>query len=114
MAPAEYEGSIPGLERLPAAASTPDGKKVTLTRDDWLHVRFRHPEVGNNPAALLQAVSHPDEIHQDRRGGHPALERIDQRHFLVVIYEFAGGRGGVIWAGFIINEKRKKRRDRKP
>ncbi len=58
---AEHEGRRPGLERLPAAASTPDGKKVTLTRDDWLHVRFRHPEVGNNPAALLQAVSHPDE-----------------------------------------------------
>lgn len=102
------------MERLPAAVSTPDGKKVILTRDDWLHVRFRHPEVGNNPASLLQAVSHPDETHQDRRGGHHALKRIDQRHFLVVIYELAEGRGGLIRTAFIINEKRKKRRYRAP
>src|SRR5436309_13560097 len=100
-----YEGRRPGLESLLAAASTPDGKKVTLTRNDWLHARFRHPGVGNNPAALLQAVSHPDEIHQDRRGGHHALKRIDQRHFLVVIYEFAEGRGGLIRTGFMSTER---------
>src|SRR6059036_2698746 len=34
-------------------------------------------------------------IHQNRRGGHHALKRIDQRHFLGVIYEFAEGRGGL-------------------
>jgi len=53
-------------------------------------------------------------IHQNRRGGHHALKRIDQRHFLVVIYEFAEGRGGLIRTAFIINEKRKKRRYRTP
>ena len=102
------------MERLPADALTPDGKKVTLTRDDWLHVIFRHPEVGTDPAALLGAVSHPDETHLDRRGGYHALKRIDQRHFLVVIYELEMGRGGLIRTAFIINEKRKKRRYRTP
>jgi hypothetical protein len=100
------------VEGLPADATTPEGKKVTLTRDDWLHVRFRHPEVGTNPTALLRVVSHPDETHRDRRGGYHALKRIDQRHFLVVIYELTEGREGLIRTAFIIDEKRKNRRYR--
>ena len=40
------------------------------------------------------------------------MKRIDQRHFLVVIYELAEGRRGLIRTAFIINEKRKKRRYR--
>jgi len=98
------------LQGLPADATTPDGKKVTLTRDDWLHVRFRHPEVGTNPAIMLLAVSDPDELHPDRSGGFHALKRIDKNHFLVVICEFAQGSGGLIRTAFMINEKRKKRR----
>jgi hypothetical protein len=85
-----------------------------LTRDDWLHVRFRHPEVGTDPAVLLGAVSSPDETHQDKRGGHHALKRIDRKHFLVVIYEPADERGGLIRTAFMIDEKRKDRRYREP
>lgn len=77
-----------------------------------MHVRFRHPEVGTDPTVLLQAVSYPEETHRDVRGGYHALKCIDQRHFLVVVYEFAEGRGGLIRTAFIINEKRKNRRYR--
>lgn len=102
------------MQGLPADATTPDGKKVTLKRDDWLHVRFRHPEVGTDPGFLLQTISTPDELHQDQRGGFHALKRIDRNHFLVVIYEFEEEGGGLIRTAFIINEKRKNRRYREP
>jgi hypothetical protein len=99
------------LERLPAEATSPDGTKVVLTLDDWLHVRFRHPEVGTDPAVLLGAVSDPDEVHSDERGGIHALKRLDQDHFLVVIYESTDeASGGLIRTAFMINEGRKNRR----
>ena len=98
------------MEGLPADVTTPGGKIVTLTPDDWLHVRFRHPEVGPDPEPLLNAVANPDEIYEDARGGNHALKRIDEGHFLVVIYELTSSDRGLIRTAFIINEKRKKRR----
>ncbi len=98
------------MQGFPIDATTPSGKRITLTRDDWLHVRFRHPEVGTNPTRLLEAISRPDELFQDQRGGLHALKRVDRNHSLVVIYEFVGEDRGLIRTAFIINEKRKKRR----
>lgn len=101
------------MEQLPADALTPEGRRVTLTRDDWLHISFRHPEVGLDPAAILRAVSSPDETHRGGRGEYHALKRIDASHFVVVIYELGEG-GGLIRTAFIINEKRKERRYKEP
>jgi hypothetical protein len=99
------------LERLPAETTAPDGTKVVLTLDDWLHVQFRHPEVGTDPAVLLGAVSDPDEVHADERGGLHALKRVDQDHFLVVIYQSTDEAGRcLIRTAFLINERRKNRR----
>ena len=97
------------MEQLPADATTPEGRRVTLTRDDWLHISFRHPEVGPDPARVLLAVSDPDEIYLGGRSEHHALKRIDAGHFMVVIYELEE-HGGFIRTAFIMNEKRKKRR----
>ena len=102
------------MDGLPADTTTPDGEIVTLTPDDWLHVRFRHPEVGVDPALLLATVSDPGEIHQDPRGGKHALRRLDRGHFLVVIYELTRSDRGLIRTAFIINEKRKRRRYKTP
>ncbi|MEM3769248.1 MAG: hypothetical protein QXE37_04355 [Nitrososphaerales archaeon] len=70
----------------PLTTTTHDGKRITLTIDDWLHIKFRHPEVGEDANKLLQIVSNPDKLYKDERGIH-ALKRIDGEHFLVVIYE---------------------------
>ena len=102
------------MEGLPAVATTSDGKKITLARADWLHVQFRHPEVGTDPAVLVHAVSEPDELHPDERGGFHALKRIDRNHFLVVIYEIEGEDRGLIRTAFVINQKRKNRRYKAP
>ncbi len=75
-----------------------------------LHVQFRHPEVGRDPGILMQAVSNPDELHTDERGGFHALKRIDPSHFLVVIYKVAEADRGLIKTAFIINQKRKNKR----
>jgi hypothetical protein len=103
------------LERFPAVTTTEDGTKVTLTHGVWLHVQFRHPEVGTNPTPLLAAVSKPDEVLMDERGGVHALKRVDQDHFLVVIYQQSSDEvgGGLIRTAFLINERRKNRRYRR-
>ena len=101
------------MEGNPAVTTTPEGKKITLTRDDWLHVQFRHPEVGTDPSMLLDAVSRPDELHVDESSGFHALKRVDRTHFLVVIYKLEGADRGLIKTAFINNEKRKNRRYRK-
>jgi hypothetical protein len=77
--------------------------------DDWLHIRFRHPEVGEDSNALLQVVAKPAELYKDRRGGIHTLKRIDEEHFLVVIYELKD-REGYIRTVYLINDKRKRRR----
>jgi len=73
---------------------------VVLTLDDWLHVQFRHPEVGTDPAVLLGAVSDPDEVHADGRGELQALRRVDQDHFLVVVYQSIDEAGGSVELSF--------------
>ncbi|MCP8313494.1 MAG: hypothetical protein H3Z53_03865 [archaeon] len=95
----------------PLTITTPDGKKITLTIDDWLHIRFRHPEVGEDPNALLQIVAKPEELYKNKRGGIHALKRIDEEHFFVVIYELED-REGYIRTAYLINDKRKRRRYR--
>jgi len=99
------------LERLPAVTTAADGTKVTLTHDDWLHIQFRHPEVGSNPESLLAAVSKPDDVFTEERRGVHALKRVDKNHFLVVIYQTKNeADGGLIRTAFLINERRKNRR----
>jgi len=64
-----------------------DGRRVLLLTEDWLHIKVRHPEVGSEAELLASALSHPDEAYSNSRGGVHALKRLDEAHFLVVIYE---------------------------
>jgi hypothetical protein len=64
-----------------------DGRRVALLDEDWLHIRFRHPEVGPGTELLSTALAQPDEAYRNGRGGVHALKRINEQHFLVVIYE---------------------------
>lgn len=70
-------------------------------------------EEDSGHAAILRAVSSPDETHRGGRGEYHALKRIDASHFVVVIYELGEG-GGLIRTAFIINGKRKERRYKEP
>lgn len=49
-----------------ATVVDPDGTSVDLTSERWAHICRRHPEISHLQAAVLQAVSGPDEI---RHGG---------------------------------------------
>jgi hypothetical protein len=88
-----------------------DGREVFLHDDDWFHIRFRHPEVGHEPQLLLRAVIQPDEAYKNGRGGVHALARIDEGHFLVVIYEPTNNEG-TIRTAYLTNIGRKERRYR--
>jgi hypothetical protein len=70
-----------------------DGMRVVLVHEDWLHIRFRHPEVGPETVLLSKALTQPDEVYRNGRGAIHALRRLDERHFLVVIYERADDEG---------------------
>ena len=83
----------------------------SLTDDYWQHIRFRHPEIQDDPTSLMSAVEKPDETYHDNRGGVHVLKRLDRSHFIVVIYEFENDIG-FIRTAYITSDKRKLRRYR--
>ncbi len=88
-----------------------DGRNVVLLDEDWLHIRFRHPEVGFGPEVLSTALTQPDEAYRNGRGAIHALKRIDEEHFLVVIYEPTDNEG-LVRTAYLTNINRKDRRYR--
>lgn len=88
-----------------------DGRRVTLLLDDWLHIQVRHPELGSETEPLFRALTQPDEAYRDSRGGVHVLTRVDEGHFLVVIYEPTNNEGFVRTA-YLTSVGRKNRRYR--
>jgi len=88
-----------------------DGRRVLLFERDWLHIRFRHPEVGSNLGLLSTTLAEPDEAHRNGRGAVHALRSLDKAHFLVVIYEPTNSEG-VVRTAYLTSERRKDRRYR--
>jgi len=88
-----------------------DGRQVALLEDDWLHIRFRHPEVGFTTEPLSEALTQPDEAYRNGRGGIHVLKRVDGEHFLVVIYEPADNEG-LVRTAYLTSVQRKARRYR--
>ena len=88
-----------------------DGRQVVLLDDEWLHIRFRHPEVGSSTNILSTALIQPDEAYRDGRGGVHALKRIDEEYFLVVIYQPTDNQG-IVRTAYLTSVQRKDRRYR--
>ena len=97
------------MVEFPLRSKAFNGRTVYLEEEDWLHIRFRHPEVGDLPSMLMKAVENPSEAYRDARGGIHVLLRLDQKHFLVVIYEYEQGEG-YIRTAYLTDPKRKARR----
>ena len=72
---------------MPDSTRSPDGRTVILTDSYWSHIKFRHPEVKNDPTLLMSVVKSPDETYFDERGGVHVLKKLDESHFVVIIYE---------------------------
>ena len=89
-----------------------DGRRVLLLEPDWLHIRFRHPEVGSSLGPLSAALAEPDEAYRNGRGGVHALKSIDAEHFLVVIYEPTDSEG-LVRTAYLTSARRKVRRYRR-
>jgi len=83
-----------------------EGRRVVLLEEDWLHIRFRHPEVGLGTAPLSKALTQPDVAYRDGRGRIHALRRFDERHFLVVICEKTNDEG-IVRTAYLTSVKRK-------
>jgi len=88
-----------------------DGRHVALLDEDWLHIRFRHPEVGTGTGLLSTALAQPDEAYKNGRGAIHALKRVDEERFLVVIYE-PTNKQGLVRTAYLTNVRRKDRRYR--
>ncbi len=88
-----------------------DGRRVVILAEDWLHIQVRHPEVGTKAELLATALSRPDEAYSNSRGGVHALKRLDETHFLVVIYEPTNDEAHVRTA-YLTSSRRKSRRYR--
>ena len=88
-----------------------DGRQVALLEEDWLHIRFRHPEVGFRAEPLSEALTHPDEAYRNGRGGIHALKRVDDEHLLAVIYEPTDNEE-LVRTAYLTSAQRKDRRFR--
>jgi len=87
------------------------GRQVALLEEDWLHIRFRHPEVDLRTEPLSEALSQPDEAYRNGRGGMHALKRVDDENFLVAIYEPTDNEG-LVRTAYLTSAQRKDRRYR--
>ncbi len=99
------------MSGFPMNSVTPLGKKVILSEEYWLHIGFRHPEIGSEPGIVLRAVSNPDELYRDKDGGIHLLKKVDGEHYLAVICRFERGEGFIMTA-YLTSIKRKSRRYR--
>ena len=99
------------MRKFPLVIMTAGGRRIALAEDDWLHIPFKHPEVGDDPAVLMQVVREPGELYRDPKGGLHAIRQVDALHFLVVICE-VGDSEGYKRTSDLISERRRKRRYR--
>jgi hypothetical protein len=88
-----------------------DGRRIIVSEERRRHIKIRHPEIGSDVAMLAKALVAPDEAYENGRGGVHSLMRIDEGHFLVVIYE-ASNNEGFVSTAYITSVKRKERRYR--
>jgi hypothetical protein len=82
-----------------------------VSEERWQHIKIRHPEVGNDITLLSKALSKPEEAYENGRGGIHSLLRLDESHFLVIIYAPTNDEGFVKTA-YMTDVKRKERRYR--
>jgi len=88
-----------------------DGTKVMLTEERWKHIVFRHPELDNKSAVVLNTVANPDEVYIDVVGAFHVLRRLanEVSDYLVVI-SLRENREGYIRTAFYTSYRRKNRR----
>jgi hypothetical protein len=83
-----------------AMALDPDGRRVVLTEERWLHVKARHPEMASYLGEIMRAVREPDR----RRSGRAELEEwfflehSGPRRWLEVVVHYEGGEGWIATA----------------
>jgi hypothetical protein len=65
-----------------------DGTEVLLTEERWKHVVFRHLELENKSAVVLNVVAYPEEVYIDGLGAFHVLRKLvnEVSDYLVVIY----------------------------
>lgn len=66
----------------------PDGRRVVLTGQRWLHIVGRHRELGVGPEALMDAVARPDRQVPGREVGEEW---------------FYGGAGPSLWIRVVVH-----------
>lgn len=79
--------------------------RVGLTERRLGHIFYRHPELRNKSALILEAVSEPDELYLDPGGGYHAVKTVEQApaDFLVVVY-VTDDEGGMLFMRFSHDE----------
>jgi len=88
-----------------------DGKRVLVSEERWKHIVLRHPELEDNIAKILAAVTNPDEVYVDSTGAVHILKRLTHEisDYLVVIYRKEDGEC-YIRTAYYTSSRRKERR----
>lgn len=85
--------------------------RVGLTERRLGHIFYRHPELRNKSALILEAVSEPDELYLDPGGGYHAVKMVERApaDFLVVVYVTVDEEGDIRTAYYISKERKERR-----
>lgn len=82
------------------AVTDPDGRRVELTDERWVHISDRHPEIEPYEDAVLRAIGQPDRHMAGSLENEEwyYVKTAAPSNWLKVVVAYAGGRGYIVTA----------------
>ncbi len=83
-----------------AATLDPDGRRVSLTDERWLHIKSRRPQLGGYLREIMTAVREPSRRVDGRASNEEwfFLEDAGPARWLQVVVHYEGGEGWIVTA----------------
>src|SRR4051812_92828 len=90
----------------------PDGRRVALSPERWLHILERHAELELEPHTVLEVVGQPDFRLPGPRAGEERFYRsgLGPSRWLRVVVHYEGDRGVVVREPALVPRERGKDR----
>ena len=88
-------------------ALSTNGVPIRLTKERWVHICERHPELVENQQRVLHTVNSPDIVQMGDFGTLMAIG-MKGRHYLVVIYREVSHDDGFVITAYLTESLRRR------
>ena len=75
-----------------------NGIPIRTTDERWAHITEEHSELAGLRLEVMETVAHPIRILPGKAGGFLAVQEINRKRYIVVVYREVDGDGFVITA----------------